>query len=115
MRSYLFIGGGKDGLRIPLDDEPDTIQLPAGVTEKETYVRETLSVGDASIYIYRHESLTPAQVLNLLIESYKARAVNRTAVAGSATHNLSETEPGSHPALSCSASRSRVIQLTLKR
>ena len=51
MRSYLFIGGGKDGLRIPLADEPDTIQLPAGATEKETYVRETLSVGDASIYI----------------------------------------------------------------
>ena len=75
MHSYLFIGGGKDGRRIPLADEPDTVQLPAGATEKETYVRETLSVGDASIYIYRHESLTPEQVLNLLIESYKAWAV----------------------------------------
>jgi hypothetical protein len=74
MRSYLFIGGGKDGLCIPLADEP-------GATEKETYVRETLSVGDASIYIYRHESLTPEQVLNLLIESYKAWCVNRPAVA----------------------------------
>jgi len=78
MQNYLFIGGGKDGRRIPLADEPDTIQLPAGVTEKETYVRETLSVGDASIYIYRHESLTPKQVLNLLVESYKASAVNRS-------------------------------------
>ena len=77
MRSYLFIGGGKDGLKIPVEPNVDTIQLPAGVTEKETYVREILSVGDASIYIYRHESLTPEQVLNLLIESYKARAVNR--------------------------------------
>jgi hypothetical protein len=77
MRSYLFIGGGKDGLRIPLADEPGAIQLPAGATKKETYVREKLSVGDASIYIYRHESLTPEQVLNLLIESYKAWAVNR--------------------------------------
>ena len=77
MQNYLFIGGGKDGRRIPLADEPDTIQLPAGVTEKETYVRETLSVGHESIYIYKHESLTPGQVLNLLIESYKARAVNR--------------------------------------
>ena len=75
MRSYLFIGGGKNGLRVPLADEPDTIQLPAGATDKETYVRETLSAGDASIYIYRHESLTPEQVLNLLIESYKAWAV----------------------------------------
>ena len=77
MQSYLFIGGGKDGRRIPLADEPDTIQLPARVTEKETYVRETLSVGYASIYIYRHESLTPEQVLNLLIESYNAWAVNK--------------------------------------
>jgi hypothetical protein len=76
MRSYLFIGGGKDGLRIPLADAPDTIQLPAGIAEKGTYVRETHSVGDASIYIYRHESLTPEQVLNLLIESYEAGAVN---------------------------------------
>jgi hypothetical protein len=78
MRSYLFIGGGKHGLRIPLAGEPDTILLPAGVTEKETYVRETLSVGAASTYIYRHESLTPKQVLDLLIESYKAQAVNRS-------------------------------------
>jgi hypothetical protein len=77
MLSYLFIGGGKDGRRIPLAGEPDTIQLPAGVAEKETYVRETLRVGDASIYIYRHESLTPEQVLNLLIESYKAWAVKK--------------------------------------
>jgi len=77
MRSYLFIGGGKDGHRIPLADESDTIQLPAGAIEKETYVRETLSVGHASIYIYRHKRLTPEQVLNLLVESYKALAVNR--------------------------------------
>jgi hypothetical protein len=77
MRGYLFIGGGKDGLRIALADEPDAVQLPAGATKKETYVLETLSVGDASIYIYRHESLTPEQVLNLLIESYKAWCVNR--------------------------------------
>jgi len=77
MRSYLFIGGGKDGLRIPMADEPDTIQLPGVATEKETYVRETFGVGDASIYIYRHEGLTPEQALNLLIESYKAWAVNR--------------------------------------
>jgi len=77
MQSYLFIGGGKDGRRIPVADEPDTIKLPAGVTEIENYVRETLSVGHSSIYIYRHESLTPEQVLNLLIESYKAWAVNK--------------------------------------
>ena len=77
MRTYLFIGGGKDGFRVPLADEPDTVQLPADVTEKETYIRETLSVGNASVYIYKHESLTPKQVLNLLIEAYKAWCVNQ--------------------------------------
>jgi len=77
MRSYLLIGGGTDGLRITLADKQDTVQLPAGASEKETYVREILSVGNAFIYIYRHESLTPERVLNLLIESYKAWCVNR--------------------------------------
>jgi hypothetical protein len=91
MRSYLFIGGGKDGLRIPLADEPGAIQLPGGVTEKETYVRETLRVGDASIYIYRHESLTPERVLNLLIESYKAWAVNSPTAA--VNHKQQSREP----------------------
>jgi hypothetical protein len=51
--------------------------MPVGVTDSETYVRESLSVGDASITIYRHESLTPEQVLNRLVEHYKAWAVNR--------------------------------------
>jgi hypothetical protein len=77
MQNYLHIGGGKDGLNIPVAPDVDTIQLPAGATEKETYVCETLSVGNASIYIYRHESLTPEQVLNLLIASYKAWRMNR--------------------------------------
>jgi hypothetical protein len=48
-----------------------------GVTDSEIYARESLSVGDASITIYRHESLTPEQVLNRLVEHYKAWAVNR--------------------------------------
>jgi len=77
MRSYLFISGGKDGLNIPVAPDVGAIQAPGYVTEKETYVLETLSVGNASIYIYRHESLAPEQVLNLLIESYKAWALNR--------------------------------------
>ena len=72
MQNYLFIGGSKDGLRLPAPDGAESVQMPLGVTELENYRRETLSVGDASIYIYRHESLTPEQVINLLIESYKA-------------------------------------------
>ena len=42
-------------------------QLPSGVTRLETYVRDTLSVGDVVITIYRHDSLTSQQVLKRLI------------------------------------------------
>jgi len=77
MQSYLFIGGNHDGLSVPVQPDQDTIQLPAGVTGKDNYIRETLSVGDASIAIYRHESLTSEQILNRLVEHYKAWCVNR--------------------------------------
>ena len=75
MQRYFFIGGHQDGVNIALPDVPDSIRL--GVTEKETYVRETLSVCDTAVIIYRHESLTSEQVLNLLIESYKAWYVSQ--------------------------------------
>jgi hypothetical protein len=75
MQNYLFTGGHLNGVSKALPDVPEFIRL--GVTEKETYVRETLSVGEDAIIIYRHESLTPEQVLNLLIESYKAWRVNQ--------------------------------------
>ena len=72
MQSYLFIGGSQDGISIALADVPESIQAPSGVTEKETYIRETLSVCEAAAIIYRHEDLTPEEVLRRLIESYKA-------------------------------------------
>ena len=75
MQSHLFIGGGKDGLSFPVQE--DIIQLPVGVTEKETYHRETLSVGDAAVTIYRHEGITPHQVLERLIKHYAAWCVNQ--------------------------------------
>ena len=53
------------------------VQLPVSVTGKDTYIRDTLSVGDVSITFYRHESLTQDQVLDRLVEHYKAWAVNR--------------------------------------
>ena len=77
MQSYLFIGGNQDSLNSPVPPDQDTVQLPAGVAGKETYIRDTLAVGDAAITIFRHESVTPEQVLNLLISHYKAWAVNR--------------------------------------
>jgi hypothetical protein len=50
--------------------------MPVGVTGKETYIRESLSVGGAAITIYRHESLPPEEVLNRLVGHYRAWAVN---------------------------------------
>jgi hypothetical protein len=76
MQSHLCVGGNHDGLDYPAHADAATIEWPVGVTGRETYVRETLSVGDASIYIYRYESLTAQQVLDRLVESYKAWAVN---------------------------------------
>jgi hypothetical protein len=74
---YLFIGGNHDGLNYPAaSTAPERLQMQVGVAEQETYNRSTLSVGDVSIVAYIHESLTPEQALNLLVEYYKVWAVN---------------------------------------
>jgi len=77
MQSYLFIGGGKDGLNILALDDRESMRLPVGVTDSEVYIRDSLSVGDASIFIFRHESLTSEQVLSRMVEHYRACCVNR--------------------------------------
>jgi hypothetical protein len=77
MESCLFIGGNQDSLNVPVADDAESMQMVVGVTDKETYVRDTLNVGDVAVVIYRHERLTSEQVLNRLIESYKAWAVNQ--------------------------------------
>jgi hypothetical protein len=78
MQSFLFIGGRQDGRNIPLQPETESLQLSVGIAEgKETYLRDTLTVGDASIAIFRHESLTPEQVINLIVKYYKAWAANQ--------------------------------------
>jgi hypothetical protein len=77
MHTYLFIGGNQDGLNIPLAPDMDVVQLPASVTGKENYLAATLAVDDVSITVYRHESLTSQQVLDLFLKRYKTRAVNR--------------------------------------
>ena len=77
MQTYLFIGGAQDSINVPVIDGQDVIQLHKGVTEKDNYLRETLSVGDASITIYRHDSLTSEQVIDCLVKHYKAWAVNQ--------------------------------------
>ncbi|HEV2665808.1 MAG TPA: hypothetical protein VG324_12905 [Blastocatellia bacterium] len=78
MQTYLFIGGNQDGLNTPLAPDMDVVQLPASVTGKENYLAATLTVDDVSITVYRHESLTSQQVLDLFVKRYKARAVSRT-------------------------------------
>ena len=55
LQSYLFIGGPHDGLNFPVTDDVESVKLPVAVTDKATYVRSTLSVGDVSITIYIHE------------------------------------------------------------
>jgi hypothetical protein len=75
-KSYLCIGGNHDGLNYPAHADAETIQWPVGVTGRETYIRETLSLGDAAITVYVHQSLTPEQALNRLVEHYKAWCVN---------------------------------------
>lgn len=77
MQSYLFIGGGKDGLSFPVDDDADFVQWPVGATDSEVYARESLSVGNAFIDVFRHESLALEQVLERLVTYYAAWAVNR--------------------------------------
>ena len=76
MPSYLFIGGAHDGLSFPVADDADFVQWPVGVTDSETYARESLSVGDAFI-TSSGMSTTPEEVLNRLVEHYNAWAVNQ--------------------------------------
>jgi len=77
VESYLFIGGSRDCLYIPVASDVGVLQLWTDIAGIENYIRETLSVGDVSITVYRHESLTPQHVLDLFVSHYKSCAVNR--------------------------------------
>jgi hypothetical protein len=77
MQNYLFVGGTHDCLNIPVTDGQGAIQLPVGVMGEESYIRDTVTLGAASITIYRHESLAPEEVLNRMVVNYKAWAANR--------------------------------------
>jgi hypothetical protein len=70
MQSYLFIGGGKDGLSIPAPDDAESVQL-----SRETYIRDSIAIGVfASITFYRYEELSPEEVLDLLVKHHGAWA-----------------------------------------
>ena len=76
-QTYLFIGGSQDCLNILVAPDVDVVQLPASVTGKDNYLAAKLAVDDVSINVYRHDSLTSEQVLDLFVNHYKTRAVNR--------------------------------------
>jgi len=73
----LFIGGNDDGLTNPAPDDAETPHWPSGIASRELYNRATLSLGDVSVAVYVHESLTLEQALNLLVDYYKAWCLNR--------------------------------------
>jgi hypothetical protein len=77
MQSYLFIGGDWDSLNVPVADDAESMQMVVDITEKETYIRDRLSVGDVSTYLYIHESPTTEMTLNRLVESFKAWAIHQ--------------------------------------
>jgi len=51
MKSYLFIGGSYDGLNASVPTDEDTVKLSRHITESETYIRDSLSVGDHTVTI----------------------------------------------------------------
>jgi hypothetical protein len=78
MQSYLFIGGQQDGQNIPVADDVEFMQFSAGVTGRETYIRDTLAVGGyESVIFYRHDGLTPEEVLDHLAKHYIAWCVKQ--------------------------------------
>jgi hypothetical protein len=52
--------------------------MPVGVGgQRELYARETLTLSDVSITLYRRESMTQEEVLERLVEYYQAWRRNR--------------------------------------
>ena len=77
MQSHLFVGGSYDGQSVPVADDQQETRIPVGDTGSEVYIRDTLAVGVyESFTFYRHEKLTPEEVLDLLVKHHEAWAVN---------------------------------------
>jgi hypothetical protein len=80
MQSYLFIGGAHDGKSIPVAANEVEARVPVGLTESELYIRDILGVGNTTIAIFRHETLTPEQTLDRMVVYYSAWVANRPRV-----------------------------------
>jgi hypothetical protein len=78
MQSHLFVGGAADGLNIRVADDQREVRIPVGTAVFEVYIRDSLAVGVyESFTFYRHNELTPEQVLDLLVKHHEAWAANR--------------------------------------
>ena len=78
MENYLFIGGHRDGLEIPWRRTWSSYSWRTA-TQAERHISATHSPSGAlaSFIFYRHEKLTPEQVLDRLVGHCKAWAVNQ--------------------------------------
>ena len=77
MQNYLFVGGAYDGQSVPVADDQQEARTPVGATGSEVYICDTLAVGAyESFTFYRHEKLTPEEVLDLLVKYHEAWAAN---------------------------------------
>jgi|SRR5262250_1545284 len=77
MPNRLFVGGPYDGQSLPVADDQLEARIPVDATGFEVYIRDTLAVGVyESFTFYRHEKLTPEEVLDLLVKHHEAWAVN---------------------------------------
>jgi hypothetical protein len=77
MQSHLFVGGSYDGQSVPVADDQQEARIPVGDTGSEVYIRDTLAIGVyESFTFYRHEKLTPDEVLDLLVKHHEAWAVS---------------------------------------
>jgi len=77
MQNYLFIGGSQDGLNATVAPDQKTVQLQVDDTRSETYVRDSLALGDGFVTVYRLESLSAEDALDRLILGSKAWVANQ--------------------------------------
>src|SRR5215813_13895014 len=88
MQNYLFIGGSQAGLNAPVAPDLETVQLRIGVTDSETYIRDSLALGDTFVTVYRLESLSAEDALDRLILGFKAWVANRRGADRSRRENV---------------------------
>jgi len=55
----------------------ETVRLQVDDTDSETYVRDSLALGDVFVTVYRLESLSPEDALDRVILGFKAWMANR--------------------------------------